>query len=58
MELFEADLLMAEAAEVGSSFWAFTCMAAAKLEVESLRGRVVIFISSRCFFLDCRETKI
>ena len=28
------------------SFWALTCMAAARLEVESLRGRVVIFISS------------
>ena len=51
VELF--DRLMA--AEVGSSFWALTCMAAAKLVVplESLRGRVVIFISSICFFLDC-----
>ena len=51
VELF--DRLMA--AEVGSSFWALTCMAAAKLVVplESLRGRVVIFISSICFFLAC-----
>ena len=48
----EADLLLI-AAEVGSSFWAFTCIAAAKLEVESLRGRVIIFISSMCFFLAC-----
>lgn len=51
VELF--DRLMA--AEVGPSFWALTCMAAAKLVVplESLRGRVVIFISSICFFLAC-----
>ena len=51
MDALFDDLLNAVAAEVGSSFWAFTCIAAAKLEVESLRGRVVIFISSMCFFL-------
>ena len=49
-ELFDKELLLLlVTSPLMLSFWAFTCMAAARLVLESLLGRVVILLSVFCF---------